>query len=513
MNGVATHADVGSAERPSQGIRMKSIDRSNVWRWSCVFGAVVVIAGVIHGCGDEVASFEGTGGSAATGGSGGDGGGDGGDGGQVGGSGGGTGGSSPLACQPPSSVPDPWEATFRPYQLGTDTPVAGVDIEVRASDESLIASVTTAGNGQATLSLPTGGVPLDGYFTASKAGFLTTRFRVQGGLGWYPGWSFMLVPEAAADAWVSGHWPGETRQAGTAVVFALAFECNKGWSAWGIPGATFSFAPAGLDLLYLRPDGTPDPVLTTTSRRGTGTTANVPAGPSSVTLSLDGTDTVYDWPLAADTWEVMILHPKAGPPDCRPNPGSGFQPVWKPSGGLAQGLCTDQQATGYINACYGQGATQATCNAWKADGNNAACLGCALADFDDANWNAVVNYDHLGFHDRAYAQCISAFEGDLSDQSCGATVHTAWQCSLYACQDGCPIEPASATLDIGRLNECVAEATEGDCSSYWDPAEACLTPLLGNGDPIDQCTWDAQNESWSVMAERYIKLICGDGTA
>ncbi|MBW2456152.1 MAG: carboxypeptidase regulatory-like domain-containing protein [Deltaproteobacteria bacterium] len=476
------------------------------WTWLVLLGGAM--ATTAHGCGDEVATFDGTGGTTATGGSGGSDGGEGGVGGSAG-----SGGSVPLACEAPASVPDPWEVTFRPYQLGTGTPVDGALIEVKASDGTVLASTTTNGSGEGSLSIATGGEPIDGYFTASKTGYLTTRFRIQGGLGWFPGWHTMMATEAFADNWVSGHWSSETREPGTAVVLSLAFDCNKGWEAWGLAGAIMDFDPAGLDVVYMRPDGTADPVLTTTSRRGQATTANVPAGESTLTVSLDGVDTVYSRPMEADTWEVVLLYPKAGPPECRPNPGSGFQPVWKPSNGLAQGLCTDQQATAATTACFGPSATQAACDAWKADGGNAACLGCALAQYDDANWNAVVHYEHLNIHDRAYAQCISAFEGDLTDQSCGATVHTAWQCSLYACQDGCPIETESAALDIGRFNDCFRAAREGDCSSYWTPAEACLTALLGNGDPIDQCTWDSDNESFAVLAERYIRLICGDGTA
>ncbi len=131
---------------------------------------------------------------------------------------------------------------------------------------------------------------------------------------------------------------------------------------------------------------------------------------------------------------------------------------------------------------------------------------------DDPIRNALIYFEQLGFYDRDTGSCMSAFEGDLSDVSCGAKLQAAVACGHYACGANCSIESATFGLDIARLDGCTTEALEGECKDFWDAANACADTLLGNGDPIDQCLWDP-NEEFLTMAERYIKLICGDGTA
>ena len=165
---------------------MSTVERGAWARWSGLIVIGAMLVGAAHGCGDEVASFEGTGGTTTTSGVGGSGG-EAGEGGMAGG--GGSGGSvTPPACQPPASVPDPWVVTFQPYELGTGQIIQDVLVQIHAADGTVLESATSGPTGQATLTVATGGAPIDGYFTAAKAGYLTTRFRIQGGLGWFPGW-------------------------------------------------------------------------------------------------------------------------------------------------------------------------------------------------------------------------------------------------------------------------------------------------------------------------------------
>ncbi|MBW2455806.1 MAG: hypothetical protein JRI68_14915 [Deltaproteobacteria bacterium] len=472
-------------------------------------GWIVVVAGAlaatVYGCSDDVDTTPGgTGGTGAAGGTGGVGG--------VGGIGGG-GGAPPAACQPPAEVPDPWEVTFRPYTLGTGDPVDDALLEIHGSDGTVLASGTSDANGEIALSVATGGTPIDGYFTAAKTGYLTTRFRIQGGLGWFATWRTMMITEASADEGVPDEWPSETRDPNAAFVLTSTYDCNKGSEVWGLPGATVSLEPGGLPVKYLLPSSSVGSQLTATTRQGGTITANVQAGDHTITVTLDGVETTYERPIEAGFWESIILYPKADPPDCHPADMSGFTPNWKPSGGLAQGLCTDQQADDLLAACWGGMSNELSCNNWKNDGANAACLACAIVDYDDPIWNAVVFFESFGFYDRAYGSCISAFEGDLSDQSCGAKLQAAWDCAGNACDEGCPVVAASGDLDSSRFNTCFFDALEGECSSLWTEAETCLEALTGDGDPIDQCVWEYENESWPVLARRYVKLICGDGSA
>jgi len=408
-------------------------------------------------------------------------------------------------------VPDPWEVTFKPYDLSTGGPVEGALVEVYKSDGTVLESGVADANGEVSLSIPTSGTPIDGYFMASKTGYLPTRFRIQGGLGWFTSWRTMMVTEAFADDFGSSTWPSETRDPNAAVVMSKVFDCNKGSEAWGLPDATFSVAPAGLGFIYTDVTGNYPPAQAATSRNGSAVTANVPAGDNAITVSLDGTDTTYDRPMLAGTVELVVLYPKAGPAECHPADTSGYTPEWKPSGGLAQGFCTDKQATDYLASCFGSSATTAACNAWKADSANDACLACELVHEDDPIRNALVLFESLGFYGLDFGSCMSAFEDDLSDASCGAKYQAADACGNYACGDNCSIESATFALDNARFRACKSEASEGECKDYWDAVNACTDTLLYNGDPIDQCL-SQPNEEFLTTAERYIKLVCGDGT-
>jgi hypothetical protein len=419
---------------------------------------------------------------------------------------------SESTCVPPDQVPDPWAMTFRPYDFSTRAPVSGALVEVFQSDGTLLDSGTSGANGEVQLSLATGGKPIDGYWMVSKTGYMPSRFRIQGGLGFFSNWSSMMIPEQWADDFVQDLW-GVARDPAAAMVFLGLFECGQGSEYFGVPGATVSFSPAGADPVYMTAGGVFEPALTDTTAFGDVVAANLPAGDNTIAINLAGQDLAYQRTMAAGTWEVNIVYPRAEDevPACAPGDVSAFELDWKPCGGLAQGVCTDGQVADHIAACWGATATAETCAAWVEDPNNADCNACIYVPYHAQNWNALVNYYELGFADLAANQCVSAYEGDLSENSCGAKLEAVRQCATYACKNNCPIRPNDFAADLAELNSCFSQALSGDCASYKTESDACSSTLLNQGDPVDQCL-RGQGEDFMVWTERVAILICGDGT-
>lgn len=421
---------------------------------------------------------------------------------------------SESTCPTLAVVPDPWAITFMPYDISTGLDVSGALVEVYQSDGTLLDSGTSDGNGEVQLSIPTGGRPIDGYFVASMTGYLPTRFHIQGGLGNFTTWRSMLAPVADADDLVQTLW-GVARDPNASIVRFASFECQQGSENFGIPGTTVTLSPAGTDPVYSGSDGSNQPSLSETTRYGAGVAANVPAGDNTITVALNGQQNTFQRTLVGGTLEVIIVYPRNGSevPACGPGDVSDFVPEWKPSNGLAQGLCTDAQAAGLTAACFGSAGSNQACTAWKEDAANASCVACAYAQYDAPNWNAIVNFYTLGFHDRPTGQCVSAFEGDLTAASCGAKIDAAVACAHHACKNNCPIRADDFASDLAAFNNCHAAATNvlGVCGSYQAASNACTSGLLNQGDPVDDCLWGA-GEDWVVMAERYVILMCGDGT-
>jgi hypothetical protein len=82
-----------------------------------------------------------------------------------------------LRVQPPVAA-DPLviSGTVGDFQLPGFIAADGVLIEVhKRSDDSLVTSTTTDKNGNFSLSVPTAGVPFDGYLALSKAGYVSAR--------------------------------------------------------------------------------------------------------------------------------------------------------------------------------------------------------------------------------------------------------------------------------------------------------------------------------------------------
>jgi hypothetical protein len=417
-----------------------------------------------------------------------------------------------YACTPPTEVPDPWEITFRPYNLANGAAVVDALLEIRDEDDSVLASGPSDGSGEVSLQVATGGSPLSGAFTATRTGFMTTRFRIQGGLGWFDGWLTMMANEGWADTLVQDQF-GEPRDPSKAIVNIALFDCNQGNENWGLQDATVAISSAtstASKVVYRDLNWSPDPSLGATSRTGGLIVANLPPGETLFVVTVGGRETTYRYELRAGYWEALILYPLGNDERvCRPQDVSGFSPDWRPAAGAAQDVCSAAQIDSLAGACFGVFASETTCDAFKTDPANAGCLACAITAPDAPVPGALTFFEGLGgITNPNVAQCLSVFEGDPSASSCGAKRDAASQCGLSACQSVCDVDPATIGADLGRVNECLGEAFAAECQIYAAERDACAESLLGNGDPVDQCL-SADGEDMASYLKRLVTLICG----
>lgn len=175
----------------------------------------------------------------------------------------------PVMDAPPANVPAMITITGKTTETGISgtTNVGQVAVAVYAvSDEATpLATTTSDAQGNFTLTVPTGGAPLDAFVKATKASYL----------------DIYLYPPAAwvaddTDAGINMMTPGNRDLLNS---FASGGQMsNKGivgiavFDSTGMPvaGATFSSSPAAGATKYLGGSGLPDANATMTSAEGVG---------------------------------------------------------------------------------------------------------------------------------------------------------------------------------------------------------------------------------------------------
>jgi hypothetical protein len=175
----------------------------------------------------------------------------------------------PVKDAPPSNIPAMVTIKGKTTERGLSgtTNVAQVVVAIyKVTDEATPIGMTTSdAMGNYTLTVPTGGVPIDGYIKATKASYL----------------DLYLYPPAAwvaddMDAGINMMTPGNRDLLNS---FASGNQmANKGmvgiavFDASGMPvsGATFTSAPAAGATKYMGGSGLPDANATMTSAEGVG---------------------------------------------------------------------------------------------------------------------------------------------------------------------------------------------------------------------------------------------------
>ncbi len=195
----------------------------------------------------------------------------------------------------------------------------------------------------------------------------------------------------------------------------------------------------------------------------------------------------------------------AAPKECgERNSVSDFSHDWYPSVGLYNDVCSPQQVDELFAACFSPGASQEKCKEFSDANPN--CIGCSLSVPDGNPQAPIVLYQESGMVDGNYGHCLSAFEGDSSNKSCGAKVDKAYKCAIYACLEQCGEITTQARLN--KFLTCLDDATAGGCKTFAADADTCEADLVGKGNPVDACK-QGDGEDFYKYAKRLVTMHCG----
>jgi len=218
-------------------------------------------------------------------------------------------------CQPPASVPDPWEVTFASWDEKWGSTIDNVLFEVFDASGTLLGSGVAPDKNGVVVSIPSGGKPIAGIFTASKAPYLTSRYYVQGGLGGLSAFSGTKIygtlrSEPDADALVESRFQ-VPRDPNAALVWVFVGECGLTsiGEHIGRAGATIEFNPPGTNVVYLDADGKPVIGAPATNASGWATAANVPAGEVEMLVTIEGVKLQYKLSFAKNSNERVHVFP------------------------------------------------------------------------------------------------------------------------------------------------------------------------------------------------------------
>jgi hypothetical protein len=206
-------------------------------------------------------------------------------------SGGTTGGGPDLSCL---GVPLPTTAPAMLNLGGTvlsqsqtgSAPVVGATVDMfQSGGGTSIATATTDANGLFTMTVPSGGAPLDAYFHVTASGFVDTY--------WYPPVPFFFdstnAPVAMLTPTILGFlesFGGATQQAGNGLSALEVLDCT----GHPISGAVVTSSPAAGKTSYFS-GMFPSSTATATDSNGTAFLFNLTAGPVAIGAKL-GTTTL-----------------------------------------------------------------------------------------------------------------------------------------------------------------------------------------------------------------------------
>jgi hypothetical protein len=217
--------------------------------------------------------------------------------------------TGPYAClgDPlPTTAPATITVTGTVTQ-GVISPAAGGDAAVtayRTGNATPLATTTTAANGTFTLTISTGGTPVDGYLQITKTGYITT---------------FAYPPAPlAANATESAIIVTTTEFGGLSQAAGVTQDPTKGFIALvvencdgaAIAGATVSSTPAGT--YKYNADGLPSSTATVTAADGIAYIFNVTAGDAVVSAN-GGGHTLRSHTVAANTTGIVLTAVTPGP--------------------------------------------------------------------------------------------------------------------------------------------------------------------------------------------------------
>jgi hypothetical protein len=185
---------------------------------------------------------------------------------------------------------------------------------------------------------------------------------------------------------------------------------------------------------------------------------------------------------------------------CYPHDMSSWSPSWRPPFGARQGACTDQQITGYYDACRGPNQTQALCTAFGQNLQNATCLACMETPVYAAHYGVVVldmltNWVNV-------AGCIALAEP--CNTACAQAINAVAQCWTAAC------EPYCQQVPYAELQQCEQTSANAcpTCEGFFVDAP-CITQLMAAGHPAATLCGLTQPGGSLAEFSAIAKTICG----
>ena len=165
---------------------------------------------------------------------------------------------------------------------------------------------------------------------------------------------------------------------------------------------------------------------------------------------------------------------------CAPIPVSGFvAPAYVPASGSALSACqTTAQLTaqqGLYTACFGAGATSASCDGFDGGEGGATCIACINTNETDPKYGPVVERVVPTIN---LAGCIQLADPTDAGIACAHAVQAAEACVEAACKSVCPVtDLPSQTAYLA----CTSAAAAGGCAVYAQAAATCAGAEVGDG--------------------------------
>jgi hypothetical protein len=185
---------------------------------------------------------------------------------------------------------------------------------------------------------------------------------------------------------------------------------------------------------------------------------------------------------------------------CQPGAVDTYVPgAYQPASGAWQGTCVvdgEDLISEYYDACFGDGATTAACDAFKAmSAASAACAACIVTPIGASRLGPIIDYG--GFVGKNTAGCVELVEP--GGMPCATEVQALTGCELLACQANCPVSNA-ATLD--DYYDCAETADDAGCARY---AAAAACDQQFDGGAASFCTSPAFKDFYDAV----VPLFCG----
>ncbi|MBV8761596.1 MAG: hypothetical protein JO257_30150 [Deltaproteobacteria bacterium] len=156
-----------------------------------------------------------------------------------------------LGHAPPTTAPDPLPVEGKLFSVDhyDVTPVTGATVVLRRrGNDAVIAQTTTAADGSFTMSVVSGGAPVDGYFTVAADGYRATRVDPGNPLSGGENALMLVASDAELARWYAA--AGTTYSPGVGTLVTASVDCAR----HTLDGSTLTIAPSAGVTYYDAPN-------------------------------------------------------------------------------------------------------------------------------------------------------------------------------------------------------------------------------------------------------------------